>query len=342
MIGEISSTEFRGTFICFFNIAFSIGELFACTLNAVFESYDILVNGAMILSFCCLPVLYWCIESPYFLIVAEKYEKAKHTLEIIRPNYNEEELNQEFEVLKQSSFVDKVQKDEISFFGLLKLKSIRHPLFCVIVINILVIGLGGRIMNAYMTVTLPPNDYVSNSTYPLVSCILSLISLTNTILLISKFSCRFLFIICSFLTFFTQSNNAVTCYLYYNAFGEQEFWKWSFIAGNFFYLTFNKIILSSVTDMIRAELLPYNVKGIGNGICIIFREIVAIILLKTYEICWQYSCIYVIFLIFAVNSVILILFVYLALPDTRGKSLIEIQNHFKKTDKKCNSEQTIC
>lgn len=75
----------------------------------------------------------------------------------------------------------------------------------------------------------------------------------------------------------------------------------------------------------RGELMPQNVRAFGGSIVIMSHGLVSFLTTKVFLIVDEMFGIYWNFLFYSLMSFISILFVYFILPETRGKSLMQIQ-----------------
>lgn len=89
-----------------------------------------------------------------------------------------------------------------------------------------------------------------------------------------------------------------------------------------------------------SELFPQYVRGPASGLTVAFATLVSFLCTKIYPTMKQHlgkeNC----FLIYGIFSFIAIIFIYFCLPETRGKTLIEIEESFQK-DRKRSPEEMI-
>jgi facilitated trehalose transporter len=78
------------------------------------------------------------------------------------------------------------------------------------------------------------------------------------------------------------------------------------------------------------ELFPQRVRGVTAGITVCMAYLMSFIAIKSYPSMLALMGNGVIFLIYGVVSLLGTVFVYVFLPETKGKSLQEIENLFKK------------
>ncbi|XKL66794.1 hypothetical protein PGB90_010214 [Kerria lacca] len=332
MIGEIASPHFRGTLNSLYRVAWVSGLIFESLASVIFESYTALANGGTILSLLFFPSISWLIESPYYLMQEGKYEWAERNIKELHPEYLQYDIDKEITDIKECVDVNKNESNEYFSLIIFKKRYIRKLLMCAILLNMFSMASGGSSIALYLTDILPKNKYLSNNYYPLIGCIVQLIPSLISPLLIDRLPRRFLFMSAGIFSFLLQSFNAVIyfCYIFYK---KSDFLMWIFIAGNFVYLGLNGGFMVSLYNTIKSEILPYQFRGIGNGLCTSIQALSTVGFYQIFNVTNNFFGLYVNYIIFSVNSLILVWVVYVFLPETEGKTLAEIQKGF------CENEQ---
>lgn len=85
-----------------------------------------------------------------------------------------------------------------------------------------------------------------------------------------------------------------------------------------------------VNRLYCGELLPSHVKGLGSGIAVAHNWFIAFLVTKSFEDFIYYMGIYGCYWMFSIVCAVGTLFCILFVPETKGKTLEEIQNIFKK------------
>ncbi|XP_075210671.1 facilitated trehalose transporter Tret1-like [Lycorma delicatula] len=96
------------------------------------------------------------------------------------------------------------------------------------------------------------------------------------------------------------------------------------------FICLSAIGLLSIPGSLIGELLPTTVKGTCSGLLITYLYLIVFVLVKVYPFLLDIFGVGIMFLIHGIMCFITILFTYLFLPETLGKSLGEIQMYFKK------------
>ena len=113
--------------------------------------------------------------------------------------------------------------------------------------------------------------------------------------------------------------------------------KWSPIIGLMLYQLGYQAGYISVIFMLLGELLPSNARGIGSSIIVQIHNISQFLAVKSAPACEDLLGIDGLFFMFACVTAFSIIFVYFFVPETFGKSLEEIEEHYRKL---CNPLNT--
>ena len=95
------------------------------------------------------------------------------------------------------------------------------------------------------------------------------------------------------------------------------------------YFTGYSIGWTGASFLVMAEILPTSVRGFGSGVAVAFMLAGMFIFSQTYSSFAAAVTTYGTFLIFAMLNTLIIIFIAVFIPETRGKSLEKIQNHFE-------------
>ena len=330
-IGEICSPKYRGFFIALYKSTGTVGIILECIFASVFCSYSKTVFATTALTLIFFPTIPWIIESPYYLLGVSKYEEAKRTLAKIRKGHSENEISSEYELLKQSVEHEASIRSERNWLQYLALKSTRKPLICCILLNTLVFANGTNVIFIYASVIFPPNEYVSNKMYPLILSLIQLGSSMSAALLIDALPRRQFYMLAGFLSFMIQSFNGIMYYEYTHAddMQRQDVSKWSFLIGSVLFWILANAVISPLHITLKSEILPLSIRGLGNSICIISQAISTIVCCQIFSFVDAHFGTPANYAIFASNSFLIFLVVYFFVPETRGKTLAEVQqsNH---------------
>lgn len=115
----------------------------------------------------------------------------------------------------------------------------------------------------------------------------------------------------------------------------------SYVAAN----TFGLLVLPGV---MIGELFPMNVRGLAGSLTFTIFNLIVFGVTKVFPILNEILGIHGFFLLFSISSVLISIFVYLTLPETKGKTLNEIEDYFLQdnvlwvTRNRNNSSSNIC
>lgn len=306
------------------------GQLFESIVTVASNSYKTLTYSTMTAASLFVPTLCWLLETPHHLANHSNYKKAKENLIKIRPELNEKELNMEFDRMTGAIEEEKSKKQDVNWFNFFRIKVIRKAFRCGLVLNVLSVSCGGPVLSLYITTIVPKNQYFDNTFYPLISFLIQFIAAFTSTLFIDLCPRRTLYLAAALMSMVMQAFGALIFYLH-SIDASSEVWRWSLILNCFLYLVVDRGLISPLNSTVRSEIFPQSVKGIGNALCVICQAITLIIFYQVYAIVLEHVGLSLNFVLFAVNSAILAAVVYFWLPETRGKSLADVQMAFENS-----------
>ncbi|CAL9693753.1 unnamed protein product [Knipowitschia caucasica] len=83
-----------------------------------------------------------------------------------------------------------------------------------------------------------------------------------------------------------------------------------------------------ITWLLMSEVLPLVTRGVASGLCVMVSWLTAFALTYAFSHMLDYG-LYVPYLLFTVVCVLGLLFTAVCIPETRGRSLEEIENYFR-------------
>lgn len=84
-----------------------------------------------------------------------------------------------------------------------------------------------------------------------------------------------------------------------------------------------------ITWLLMSEVLPLGVRGVASGLCVTVSWLTAFVLTDAFTHLVDSYGLYVPYSIFTVVCVVCLLFTAWCVPETRGRSLEEIENYFR-------------
>ncbi|MEC1665310.1 sugar porter family MFS transporter [Bacillus halotolerans] len=107
------------------------------------------------------------------------------------------------------------------------------------------------------------------------------------------------------------------------------------------FLAFMQGCVGPVTWLVIAEIFPQRVRGLGSGISVFFLWILNFIIGFAFPIMLSSAGLSFTFFIFVALGILAIGFVYKFMPETKGRTLEELEEHFRSIDRNYDSEKSI-
>lgn len=101
---------------------------------------------------------------------------------------------------------------------------------------------------------------------------------------------------------------------------------WLPAIGTILYITFYALGLAGLPFTMMSELFPTNVKALGSTITMFCCNVFSFVVTMSYQSIAEHYGLYAPFWLFSIVSISGVLFVYCYVPETRGKTLQEVQN----------------
>ena len=123
----------------------------------------------------------------------------------------------------------------------------------------------------------------------------------------------------------------------------QTIHTWIIIGMVLLYVAFNTYGYFVFAPIMIAEILPSNIRCIGGAYIFTMNDIVMFFVSDAFPSVVRAVGIHGLFLIFGVSSLLCALFLYLMLPEIKGRSLVQIEEYFLQpnvlwlTRKKCQN-----
>lgn len=310
-IGEIASKEIRGSLLAIYEITVKTGIL---TIYIIASVTDLIISNTIcaiiVISYfliaMCLP------ESPVYLLRKNKFESARKSLKILYGDGNSEhEFNPQVQV-KNKAFMDEMNNEATQKAFLIIFMLFAFFQAC---------GINACLF--YLTtIFIESNIEVDPFLSTIILGVMQLVGVFIALTLVDRSGRKFLLIL-SF-SFMIVGHIGIGSFFHAKAFGV-KFFEWLPLISLCIYFIGFSLGVGSVTYILLGELFSSSAKKIvaplaqtvnffsSFGVTLIFPIISSII------------GIYFMFYAFAAFCFLGILFVYFFLPETKGKSLDEIQ-----------------
>ncbi|CAH1376071.1 unnamed protein product, partial [Tenebrio molitor] len=320
-VGEIAENTNRGAFGCVMGLVCTAGSLFCYIIGPflTIRTFSLILVIPPVAFFILFGI--FAPESPYFLLMVGKEEEAKLALKRVRRPFVEKELEEMKRNVEQSLLLN------VTLIDSLKSRAIRKGLL---------IGCGLMFFQQCSGVTVivsylqPIFEASGSSIKPEVAAItVGAIQLTTNFLtsqLVDKLGRRILLL--SSLTGICLSLVLLGAYFYLktNSFDDAvSYLYWLPVCSLMLYIVMYSVGIGPVGWAMIGELFPPQFRTYASGLVSCFCLFLAFILALFFPNIRDIIGMAASFWIFAGSSALGIVFVWLLVPETKGKSLHEIQ-----------------
>lgn len=328
MIAECADPFLRGILINFSYVSYSIGILIIYTLGAVFHWRYVAWCG-IILPIISIIVIVLSPESPSWLARNGQREKAAKVLRWLRGDdaAADSELHDIVKRFEQEKYEQKLEKESV--WSACKERAALKPLLIVGCFQILLITSGTYIIVFYAVDII--SDLGTSVDSMTAAVLTALMRLTVTII------CCFTFFFMRRRTIYVSaglgsglSTTLLALYLLYRS-GETKTTVDLYVGCILIliYIATNTGFMVAPGFMI-GELLPAKIRGRIAGYIYAMFNITFFCLAKIFPHLKHYIKIHGVFLLFGVSSFLAAGLIYFMVPETKGKSLGEIEDYFKE------------
>ncbi|KAL1490670.1 hypothetical protein ABEB36_013327 [Hypothenemus hampei] len=319
-IAEIADQSVRGFLAGVIYVMMLIGILVVYSVGPFAPFYVCSIIGSVFVTI-QLVTFPFMPDSPYYLLQNNKPEKAKKHLLRLR---SDEDVDKELEEITVAVQRQKNEKGRPQ--DLIISKSNRKALFIMLILNAAQHfgGISVILMNLHSILKEAESEYISFEIAGIIFSVSMLVAATIADFMVDKFGRKGLLVTSSLSTglclfvlamYFTLKNQGV----------DVKNFSWIPIAIVILYAAVFKFGLGIVPIVMTAELFPTKVKAMGMTLADFSYLFFGLISVELYQ--WLADEYYIDFpfYLFAAASVITALFSWWYIPETKGKTLEEIQ-----------------
>lgn len=324
-LGEIASPATRGRVMSFFHIAWGFGCLLPYCVGPLLSYYS-LTYFCLILTLVFLMCFIWQPESPYYLAIKEDAEETEKVLVHLR-NLPSANISIQNELADIQLEVKKSFQVKASWSDLIATSADRRALTLIFVVGTVSFLSGQNAILTYTTETF--SDYFENpSLSGLVSIGVGFAALTGSIFSIftsDQFGRRFLLLFSSIGCTFSLLSTSVYFYLHSNTNLDLTAYSWVAPVAVMGYNWFVTAGMHPVCVMYTSELFHTKTRGLASGVSSINLTFCSFIVLKFYLSVSAALGFYFIYLCYALVCLIGTILFYFFMPETKGKTFLEIR-----------------
>lgn len=318
---EIAESEIRGTLGSYFQLMLTIGILFSYVLGTILENMKILsiISGIVPLVF--FAVFFFMPETPVYYLKKGNEEAARKSLARLRGDQYDIEL----ELQTHRETLEETTRSNVSFAVMIRSRAVKKGF--IIAYGLMLFqqmsGVNSIIFYSSDIFTKAGSSLPPNEASIIVGAV-QVISVFIGTLVVDKLGRRILLLASIVVMFLTTLILGVYfyCITYTNAFDNL---KWFALIPLCVFLIMFSLGFGPIPWMMMPEIFAPEVKGIAGSSACLFNWLTAFIVTKFYSDMVDAVQSYGTFWIFSAFCLIGIVFVYFLVPETKGKTLDQIQ-----------------
>ncbi|KAF5291216.1 hypothetical protein FQA39_LY14458 [Lamprigera yunnana] len=309
-------------------LIYIVGPFVSITISSLIGACVLVVQ---LLTFSFMP------ESPYYLLMRNQKEKARKSLTIFRSSLD---VDEELEEIARSVEEENAQRG--SLIDLFKVKSSLKAFIIMAVLNTAQHFSGISVMFMNMHLILNSAELtISINTVAIIFVTLMLIACIISGSVIDMIGRKVLLYTSSFLTavsllilasYFDLKDRGVDTYQY----------NWIPIFAVMLYAVTYKYGLGLVPIVLTAELFPTNIKAVGVTVCDAVYVIAGALSIIVFHVMQKSFGMEAPFFLFGACCILTCLFSIFVVPETKGKTLDEIQSLLKGEVLSGDDEEIMC
>ncbi|KAJ3651082.1 hypothetical protein Zmor_017143 [Zophobas morio] len=327
-IGEIAEPSIRGILGTMAGIAYYSGIL--CS-NIIGSYLTIRTTAAIFIAFPLIfTVLFWKMpESPYYLLMKQKDEQAEHVLKFLRRKSNVGE-----ELTKLKADVDRQMSESGTFKDVFTIDSNRRAFFIMVGARFFQLTTGVSAMNFYIQILLKEATqsiapHIGASIVLLIQLIMTVLNMfiidkwgRKPLLLFSVIGC-FVDLVLQVVFFVLKEHTSV----------DTSVADWFPLMMMMVLIFLYSLGLGSVVTVLQSEMFSASIKAKLTCLVTGLYSLMMLGITKYYQATADGFGLTVPFSSFMIFTFVGILFFYYLVPETKGKTLEQIQQKLKRDRK---------
>lgn len=335
-IGEIADKEIRGSMGSFIKMMVTFGELYAHAIGP-FVSYEWLAYGCIMIPVVFFLTFTWMPESPYYLLMRNRENEAMESLRRFKRYATEEQLEEDMEQMQKTLIRDLSDKGHC--WDLFNTQGNRKAVLISLGLQLILQFSGIAAIESYTQEILEEGDTgLSAAIAVIILSVLQLVAGVGAAALVDQLGRRPLLLVTTLLGGLSLTIAGAFYLLKFQMLVDMTDFGWILHASVIFYELIIALGLNPLPYMMLGELFPTNVKGAAVSVANIWASLLAFIVSKMYQVISDSCGVYTSFGWFAISCYLGIAFIFFVVPETKGKSLLEIQEELNCRKKKKGME----
>jgi MFS family permease len=320
---ENCSPNFRGIIGGVVQLTF-FAALFMEFIITTYFSYTHAAIANTVLSILASFSLFYATETPYFLTMKGKHEKAKKNFVWLRAGVEETNVNVELEKIRKNVEEEKEKKESVRV--LLTNRENLKGIIAVVGFFILGGSTGFHALLPYASMMFSPSETFTQNEYTIIFGVVQFIAVFISPFIVEKIDRR-TFAISSFAWVAICNISTWVLLFLHNRSHDIILYPW------LLFLSITTLgachsLLATAGYTITGELLPLSVRAIGGSMAVTVQSLVSFLTAIFFWPITHHLGMETNFLIYAVFAILTTIFIYARVPETRGKSLHDM--HAKK------------
>ncbi|KAK5638835.1 hypothetical protein RI129_013130 [Pyrocoelia pectoralis] len=337
-MAEISTSKLRGMFITWNALCFSLGVVIIYILGWIMTNNwgMIAISSTVFPCACMVMVMVYVVESPSWLIANNRLEEAKASIcKLYDAKEHTLEMHEEYETLINSTNTTKTGRNQFQWRFLLE--PVCYRPFILMSTFFLFQQLSGTFVIVFYAIDIVNEVKITIDPY----CAIVLIATTRTVAsgIVSMMSKRIGRRPLSLASGIGMTICMVVLAVYTICIKKRiimdDQFDWlplTFLMAYYFTATLGFLTMPFAMS---AEVFPSKVRGLATGMVTSIGYICSFVMVKLYPDMLHYKLgIFPLFLFYAAMSAAGTVFVALRLPETKGKTLSEIEENFNVNNNK--------
>ncbi|XP_065207307.1 solute carrier family 2, facilitated glucose transporter member 6-like isoform X1 [Planococcus citri] len=326
--GEMSPPRIRGTILSLMYTCYYLGILIEYIFGACL-TYELVAICSLAVCSLFFVFIFFIKESPSYLLTKSKDDKAKSIYKWLNNRRPEDEVNKEFEAIKE--YVNNQNKNKESSVSGFSDPVNRKCVSLVFIINFLTQLTGLPVLIAFVHTVFKSSTNLTANQFGVIFGALQYIAGCSATLLSDKIGRRKMYKLTCISCAFCHAVTAILFFIDRDLGYEVPFMSWYLLISISLYACIYAAGLGPLTVIVRGELLPQAVKGIGSGLAVVSAGVSCFLLVFIFHFIQDTFGITYNFVFFFFVSIALALLTHFKLPETKHKTLAEIQEAFRNS-----------
>ncbi|XP_057324348.1 facilitated trehalose transporter Tret1-like [Microplitis mediator] len=323
-IGEIADKRIRGALGTFIKLMVTFGELYAHAIGP-FVSFHELAYSCLIIPLVFFSSFIWMPESPYFLVMKNQHREAEASLKALKRYRTKNGLQEDLDQMTKDVLMD--MNNRAGFRDLFLSEGNRKALTICFGLQLILQFSGLAAIEAYTQEIVEPSESgLAPGLTVIVLSVCQMVAGLGAAVMVDKLGRRPLLMSTTFCAAIVLMISSAFYVMKIELGYPLKGLGWILDASVILYEFIIALGLNPLPYMMLGELFPTNVKGVAVSMANIWGSLLAFFVSKIFQVVTDTCGMYASFAWFAASCVLGLIFIQWFVPETKGKSLGEIQD----------------